>query len=85
MDEERRKLRDAMQECARLAGHPTPTGECSLLEYSCHLVAGRSTAASPAVAQSCIQGAHRAPVKLLHYGGGMPLEPYLAQVWLAAW
>jgi len=38
----------------------------------------------PAIAWSHSQGAHRALVKLPWYGGGTLLEPYLAQVWLAA-
>jgi len=40
MEEERRMTGDAMRECERPAGHSAPTGECSLVEASCHPVAG---------------------------------------------
>jgi len=64
MEEECRKLGDAIG---------------SLLEATCHPVA-RGSIATPAVAWSRSQGPHRSPAKLPQYGGVTPLEPYLAQV-----
>jgi len=83
MEDEWRKLGDALRDHDRLAGHSAPPRVCSMPESSCHLVAEGSTV-TWGVAWSCSQGAHRAQVKLPWHGGVTPLEPYLAQLQLAA-